>query len=233
MGYLLLRDFFPREVVLAAQRRVVATMQQRGEPVHSGPGGADVFGGNGFGHRTANSVGAYDRSDLEWGQELMHTPELLRLLEGPEITRFFERLWCEQPVTTFYRKWLRLVPEGEATTFHMDNPFFSLGSPSLTSAWVPLNDVARELGGLAVIEGSNHLPGFEAVRRTYGHDFVPGLVRDESGASEELWPDPHELLALDPAARWVTSDFKLGDCVIFPMLAFHGSLGNTVPGQLR
>ena len=84
-----------------------------------------------------------------------------------------------------------------------------------------------------MIEGSNHLPGFEAVRRTYGHDFVPGLVWDESGAGEKLWPDPHELLALDPAARRVTSDFKLGDCVIFPMLAFHGSLGNTVPGQLR
>ena len=111
----------------------------------------------------------------------MHTPELLRLLEGPEITRFFEQLWGGQPVTTLYRKWLRLVPEGEATTFHVDNSFFSLGTPSLTSAWVPLNDVPRELGGLAVIEGSNHLPGFGVVRRTYGEDFSPGLVRDESG----------------------------------------------------
>lgn len=34
-------------------------------------------------------------------------------------------------------------------------------------------------------------------------------------------------------ARWATADFKLGDVVIFPMLTFHGSLVNTVPGQLR
>ena len=61
-GYLLLRDFFPKDIVLAAQRRVVATMQQRGEPLHSGPGGGDVFVADGFGHATANSVGAYDRN---------------------------------------------------------------------------------------------------------------------------------------------------------------------------
>ena len=59
------------------------------------------------------------------------------------------------------------------------------------------------------------------------------MVRDESGKSEELWPDPLELLALDPAARWVTTDYNLGDCVLFPMMTFHGSLGNAVPGQLR
>eukprot|EP01051_Picozoa_sp_SAG22_P004833 SAG22_NODE_271_length_13227_cov_34.282983_1_plen_318_part_00 len=234
-GYILLRGFFPKPVVLEAQERVVAWMQRRGEPIRTGGGGgADVFvEDETFRHATANSVGAFDRADLDWGQELMHTEPLLRLLEGPELTTFFERLWGGHPVATLYRKWLRLVPAGEATTFHVDNSFFSLGTPSLTSAWVPLNDIGPELGGLAVIEGSNHLPGFETVRRTYGHDFSPGLVRDESGSSEDLWPDPLELLALEPAARWVTDRFKLGDVVIFSHLTFHGSCRNTVPGRLR
>ena len=38
---------------------------------------------------------------------------------------------------------------------------------------------------------------------------------------------------MDRDARWVTADFRIGDVVFFPMLTFHGSLVNTVPGKLR
>ena len=38
------------------------------------------------------------------------------------------------------------------------------------SAWLPLHDIDLELGGLAVLEGSNRLPGFRTMHGTYARN---------------------------------------------------------------
>ena len=103
--------------------------------------------------------------------------------------------------------------------------------------------VPRRLGGLAVLEGSGRLPGFERMRQTYAKDTGEysrvSYTNDDGGPAEGVWSDSLELLvrsclptyfspccssqrawwlqAFDPEARWVTTDYRAGDVLIFDM----------------
>ena len=236
-GYLLIRNLLPRESLLRAQRTIIDGLRVRGWPLRACGDGHVVEEHAGWTHRTAASVGALRPEDLEWGQELMHRPEVLAVLEGPELRGFFEGLFGEEPVS-LYRKWLRTAASGAATNFHVDNPFFSRGSPALTACWIPLAPCDLSQGGLALLAGSNHLPGFARVRREYGHAFASGLHSKEATKpaldATQLFKDPLELSALDRGARWVTTNYDLGDVVVFPMLTFHGTLtSSNASGRLR
>eukprot|EP01052_Picozoa_sp_SAG31_P004221 SAG31_NODE_173_length_21354_cov_16.826112_14_plen_166_part_00 len=96
-------------------------------------------------------------------------------------------------------------------------------------------DVPISLGGLAVIEGSHRLPGFEKIRNTYCEYDTQrtGVVEDAPAQDGWLSADPAELLRFDQAARWVTSDFYAGDVVVFPMKLLHGSVANRSQSTLR
>ena len=48
-----------------------------------------------------------------------HRPEVLRVLEGPELASFYRRFYGEQPAT-FGFKWLRAVGNEKVTGSHMD-----------------------------------------------------------------------------------------------------------------
>lgn len=99
------------------------------------------------------------------------------------------------------------------------------------------------VGGLAVLEGSGRLPGFERMRQTYAKDTGEysrvSYTNDDGTPAEGVWSDSLELLvrrlppffrkimvftvqycrpqAFDPDARWVTTDYSAGDVLIFDM----------------
>ena len=93
-------------------------------------------------------------------QAMAHSPEISRVLEGPELFSFFGWLFGE-PAGTLDWKWVRVVPPGRRGGFHMDNVYMGRGSARLCTVWVPWSDVPVEHGGLVVLRGSNSLPGFE------------------------------------------------------------------------
>eukprot|EP01043_Picozoa_sp_COSAG02_P064538 COSAG02_NODE_9468_length_2207_cov_2.066414_2_plen_168_part_00 len=103
------------------------------------------------------------------------------------------------------------------------------GSQSLLTTWVPWCDVPIDLGGLVVLEGSNRLPGFARLRETLG-----STDADQTEFAGHTMTDPHELLALDRAARWVTArSFRASDVVCFTMHTLHTGIGNSTQSSLR
>ena len=90
------------------------------------------------------------------------------------------------------------------------------GSRRLTTAWIPWHDIPLRTGGVAVVDRSHSLPGFSRVRQTYGEQEVHGMLSS----------DPLECIGFDPAARWLTADYRAGDVLAFPMDLLHGSCTN-------
>ena len=58
-------------------------------------------------------------------------------------------------VRTLDYKWVRATPPGGATGAHLDWVYMGRGTPNLVTVWIPLGDVPLQLGGLAVLAGSN------------------------------------------------------------------------------
>jgi ectoine hydroxylase-related dioxygenase (phytanoyl-CoA dioxygenase family) len=107
-----------------------------------------------------------------------------------------------------------IFPQREvgATPPHQDFPH-EQGTPNAYTSWIALGDIERELGGLAIWPGSHR-------RGVLEHGFVPGvggLGIDVSGSE----------------AVWYTTDFRVGDVLLFHSMTVHGALLNTTENRLR
>lgn len=202
--YLLLRGFHPRETVLAARRMLCESLAANGqldpgaEVLHAkvGPGGTGQF----LGGRKAIS----------------HTPELLAVVESDALMQFYSDFFGA-PSLTFDYKWVRAVGPGGNTGAHYDVVYMGRGTRDLITCWTPLGDVPYRHGPLVIWQGSQHL---ERVRRTYGEMDVD---RDNVGGS--FSEDPLELVE-KYGGRWLTTEFAMGDILMFGMFLMHGSLKN-------
>ena len=95
-----------------------------------------------------------------------------------------------------------------STPPHQDYPN-NQGTPNLTASWIPLSDIPTSLGGLAVLRGSSK------------HGVLP-LAR-HLGPGNRCAVVPTEMLE---ECRWVTTDFAIGDVLLFPSTTVHSSLHN-------
>ena len=128
--------------------------------------------------------------------------------------------------------------------FH-DDRIYMKGSERLLTAWVPLMPIDLSLGGLVVLErppppppsspqpgtGTGTEPATAAaaaasandarLRETYGrYDVDDAWIRGDGTFTE----DPTE--ALRYGQRFVTSEFEVGDLVVFDLHVLHGSATN-------
>ena len=141
--------------------------------------------------------------------QLMHSPEVLSVLESAELHALFALLWSE-PATTFDFKWFRGVGPGGFSGFHMDNVYMGRGSLQLHTVWVPWSAIPVELGGLVVLEGSNSLAGFRKMRETCELVLFRSLVRRTfhsalialQTASTTLTRHRFRTAATSPTTRW-------------------------------
>lgn len=158
---------------------------------------------------------------------------LQRLLYGGAMIELYELLFGE-PVRHFDFTWLRAYPPGPGTGPHIDSVFMNRGTRTLLTAWVPLGNVDRHQGGLAILENSHRL---EQIRAKYGDLDVDAYCLDDehadAAASSQtlLW---NGTISADPVAlreelglRWLTADFQAGDVLTFPIYTVHISLDNT------
>jgi ectoine hydroxylase-related dioxygenase (phytanoyl-CoA dioxygenase family) len=95
-----------------------------------------------------------------------------------------------------------------STPPHQDYPN-NQGTPQLTAAWVPVSDITPEMGGLAVLAGSHRW----GVLPMEGH----------IGAGNRAAVIPPDMAR---ECRWVTTDFEMGDVLVFPSTTVHASLHN-------
>jgi len=98
---------------------------------------------------------------------------------------------------------------------HQDYPN-NQGTTNLTASWIPLGDCPKLLGPLAVLRGS--------------HRFGVLPLEPHPGPGNRKSRIPRELLE---TLRWVTTDFALGDVLLFHSLTVHAALHNASESYLR
>jgi hypothetical protein len=204
-GYLLLRGLIDRGAVLEARRVVLEHLREQHALVEGTPLMEGVM------PRDGRSVGM---------KRVAYRPEVLRVLEAPELYSFYRRLYGEEPAT-FTHKWLRAVGNEQFTGSHMDVVYMGRGSERVNTVWIPFGDIPITQGTLVVCEASHRLDSFARMRATYGRSDVD-RDRTEGWFSE----DPEEIRDRF-GGRWLTADVRAGDIITFGLYTLHGSTNNT------
>jgi len=227
-GYLFLPGLLNRGDVLAAREEVLRRLDAAGCINHGFPlldavPAADVQ--DGFVHKLA-----VDNEPLEKA-----------IFQGPMMI-FWER-FLGGPVRHFDYIWLRAKKPGitDATPPHYDVVFMGRGTKKLYTSWTPLEDIPLEKGGLMVLENSHRQ---EEVKSTYGALDVDTYCVNKNEAKaiqagEKQWEDRVNNGKYDDDAivvrerlggRWLTTDFRAGDVLVFCMYMMHASLDNHTIG---
>ena len=218
-GYLLIRGAHDLTEVEAARLEVLHRLADVGEvrdPVEEGR----AFG-------TSNRREIYPTT-AELGQFWRSVSEgkaLRTVINGRRIVTIMDALFGEAS-HHFSFAWLRAMTSGKASPLHIDHPYMNLGSKRLLTCWTPLCDITLQDGTLYILEGSQEWSDIR--QRFEGHD----VDRDPSrpGHIEE---DPVALVKRKES-RFLTSEFKRGDCLIFGMFTVHGSFdNNSDAGRIR
>jgi ectoine hydroxylase-related dioxygenase (phytanoyl-CoA dioxygenase family) len=134
---------------------------------------------------------------------------------APSVVALMERITGEA-VLPHPAKVARLwFPQNtqHTTPAHQDHVHFQ-GAYATYTCWTPVGDCPVELGGLAVLSGS-HRGG-----TVYEHHFSLGAGGLTLGGDQ-----------LD--GTWLSSDYAMGDALIFPSLTIHQALPNLTTDRLR
>ncbi|WP_053376464.1 phytanoyl-CoA dioxygenase family protein [Paenibacillus sp. FJAT-27812] len=201
-GYLLIRGFHEREQVLRARMSILEKMDRTGKIAR------DTL--------LEEGVMADGSKSIFMGGTNEDLPELLNVLNGEHVMRFFDDFLREQALTYQY-KWLRAVGKGDFTGAHYDIVYMGRGTQHVYTVWSPLGDVSLEMGGLAICLGSHR---FEQLKRTYG-----SKDSDRDGIGH--YTDDPLVITEKFGGKWATTAFQAGDVLIFGMYLLHCSLENT------
>jgi hypothetical protein len=201
-GYLFIRGFHERGQVLEARRSILEKMDRMGKLDR------DTL--------LEDGVMADGSRSIFMGGTNEDLPELLNVLNGKHVMKFFDRLIGE-PSLTYHYKWLRAVGKGDFTGAHYDIIYMGRGTHNVYTVWSPIGDVSYEMGGLAICLGSHR---FEDLKKSYG-----SKDSDRDGVGHYT-KDPLEITERF-GGKWATTSFQAGDVLIFGMFLLHCSLENT------
>ncbi|WP_256217439.1 phytanoyl-CoA dioxygenase family protein [Paenibacillus sp. OV219] len=201
-GYLLLRDFHNREDVLRARTSILEKMNRMGKLER------DTL--------LEEGIMADGSKSIFMGGTNEDLPELLHVLNGEHVMRFFDGLLGEQSMTYHY-KWLRAVGKGDFTGAHYDIIYMGRGTHNLYTVWSPIGDVNYAMGGLAICLNSHN---FEELKSSYGK-------KDSDRDGVGHYTDDPLVITEKFGGKWATTEFRAGDVLIFGMYLMHCSLENT------
>lgn len=221
-GYLFLRRYLDRDLVMAARQEVVEKFDAAGALDRAHPvSEAVALPGKhpGFGH----------------GNFTKHLTGLPELLYAGRMMEFFER-FLGGPVRHYDHTWFRGIPGGASGTYpHCDIVYMGRGTFQLYTAWTPIGDTPMELGGLMILEGSHRQS--DRLKNYLARDVdayctnAPDAGEIEAGT--KLWQDWDGRLSSNPVSlrekfggRWLTTNYEMGDVLIFTMATVHASLDN-------
>ena len=211
VGYLFFKRLLPADVVLDLRRQLLQVLDQFGwlqKDVDLMAGLADpaavvdfdTWGGVGVSQAAYLAV-----QKLELFHRLPHHPRLIRMYET-----LFGRSVLPHP-----RNIARLMvpwPGAAITPAHQD--FIHIqGTHNAWTAWIPLGDVPRALGGLTVLRGSHKL------------DVLAVTAAAGAGGLETI------LCNVD--LPWIEHDYEVGDVLTFHSCTVHKSLPNQMGNQVR
>ncbi len=163
----------------------------------------------------------------------MGNPAIEKVLYGSRMMAFFRDLLGAEALH-FDFTWFRAMTHGQASWPHCDLVYMSRGTHNLYTAWTPFGDITRELGGLMILEKS-HLKA-DRIRKYLDKDVDSYCENKPMTQKQEEHPDQwlfDGILSKQPdtlphkfGGRWLTTEFSMGDVLVFPMSTIHGSLDN-------
>lgn len=183
-------------------------------------------------------------SDFDLFDLAKNNASLEKILYSGPMMKFY-RNFLGGPVRSFDYTWLRanLAGEKNATPPHYDIVYMGRGTKNLYTSWTPLGDVPLTLGGLMILENSHLL---EKVKSTYGQMDVDAYCTNNEEAEialadaedkewHKLWPArvnggmySHDPISLreNLNRRWLSTDYQVGDVLVFSMFTMHASMDN-------
>ena len=199
-GYLFLRDVLDTSEVQAVKNDLVQELQRQG---FVKPGSSDpIWTG---------------RDLVELDDERLYALDYYAKLLDTDVTQeFFERLFRE-PVYTFRSCTLRYtVPNDEThgSPPHQDHVYIR-HTTDFRTFWIPLMEIDRDMGGLAVAEGAHRLGLREHVEQDVYSYVLKG--RKQKGVALDGITEP-----------WLTATYRPGDVLVFhPHLLHWGTPNRT------
>jgi len=219
-GYVFLRDVLDKEILLHVQLLVAEELERRGALDPEGDRSTNLFPARpGMSlYEVADNVSQIERNVLS---------------HQPALQAIFDAIFDEAARPLDY-SWPRVAGPGRFEPPHSDWVYLCRGTSRLYSAWVPLMDLPLSHGPLMVLENSHRdnpytrcylqmdadkLGYFDGARLKHGtlvhggrYSRRPDRVRDEFGT------------------RWLSTDFRLGDVIIFDPRNVHTTLDNRSEG---
>ena len=231
-GYLFLPGYLDRVEVLAARRELCAQLAGYGLIRSDRP--------------LEDAVAVPDATLPVRGADVAKQNQALqRLLYAPDGRMIaFYRAFLAGDVRHFDYTWLRIVRPGKGTASHCDLVFMGRGTTHLYTSWTPLGDIDRRLGGLIVLEGSHRRHDLTAdylktdvdtycENRFDGAWTAPDGARNRPELATGHITEDHVGLRQRFGGRWLTTDFRAGDLLVFRMDLVHASLDNQSTDRLR
>ncbi|KAJ3333285.1 hypothetical protein HDU76_009772 [Blyttiomyces sp. JEL0837] len=231
-GYLLLRNALPRDLVIQSRQIVLEDLKQNNHILRQEPLSISTVEQQQPAPINPSSIGKFSLLDR---QDLTHNPTILHLLTHPTIYNLLSTLYKTDgsKILTLDYKWLRAVPTSLNTGPHLDRVYLGAGSNRLLTIWTPFGDILAHQGGIVFAEGSHRLSKYDKLRTEYG--MTPaGTDGTKSGWVTD--GDPNDIQNMygisadddgnDDGIRWVTSDFKMGDIVVFGLDVLHMTVNN-------
>ena len=213
-GYLFFRGRLPEEPLLALRREILHIIEDHGLLA----GGADPEAGPP--DDAVADLGALADTPLVGGctdpiyRDVQRLESFHRLAHHPDLLAIYEALF-DGPVVPHPRNIARVLlpgPQARATPPHQD--FIHVqGATQTWTAWFPLGDCPRDLGGLSVLRAS-HRKGVLAVGPAEG---AGGLVTQLCRGEDD----------------WLEIDYAAGDVLTFPSTTVHKGLPNQRPDRIR
>lgn len=218
-GYLFLPGLLNREEVLEARRVVAERLMEDG---HLLPG------------TEAMDCIADPDSRIAFAPHVAkeNAPLMKVLYDGPMMA--FYELFLGEKVRHFDFTWFRAVAPGGSTFPHTDAVYMNRGTLDLYTSWTPIGDVPREMGGLMVLENSHKHAKLRAGYSSRDVDATcenkPGRTSlgaksDSPRAGGWLSDNPRRLREAF-GSRWLTSEFRAGDLLMFSIFTVHASIDN-------
>ena len=219
-GYIFLRDVLDKQVLLHVQE-VIADELHRLDAID-----AD-------GDRSAHPFPARPGLSLYKVVDGISQDERRALARQPALHAIFHAIFGEE-AKPFEYSWPRIAGPGRSEAPHSDWVYMRRGTPRVYSAWIPLMDLPLSHGPLMILENSHHdnphtgrylrmdadkLGYFDAARFKHcafvhggRYSRRPDRVREEFGT------------------RWLSTDYRLGDVIIFSTRGLHATLDNRSKG---
>jgi ectoine hydroxylase-related dioxygenase (phytanoyl-CoA dioxygenase family) len=206
-GYLFFRSLIPPDPLSTLRRRILEVCARHGflaegAPLEAGIAAPEVR----YREGDPEYMAAYDEIQrLEAFHALAHQPPLLSVLRS---------LYGEE-VLVHPRNIARVMfPENNTFTTPAHQDYVHIqGTEDTWTAWIPLGDCPRELGGVEVLVGSHGL-GVLPVRSAYG---AGGLGVETEGLG----------------LSWAGGDYQCGDVLLFHSHCVHRGVDNRTPDKVR